>query len=327
MTRFRSPQTLAAFLLICLCACSQDGFMTGIDYVNQPSGKDAYSVARYSLPDHILVRPIAGIQRDVSDTLAELTAEHLARREFIATVTAPPQKTSRLTGWATPADTQTQTPAHIEYRLIYPDGQLRLHIDIPVDPLLFRYAEMTGMERRSLLKRIASDTADRFYAILTESKLRAQEQERTAQREAGITGQEKQMLLNPTGATLKGPIDEIFVMPALGAPGDGLSSLKTAMAETLKTYGVPVVDRPSGETMQLQCIVALSELGSAQQTIRVSWELKSKTGEVVVTVDQNNAIESGSLNGAWGDTAHLVASAAAEGLVRALNNRQSSSGE
>ena len=54
---------------------------------------------------------------------------------------------------------------------------------------------------------------------------------------------------------------------------------------------------------------------AGQQRVEVSWALQRRDGREIGQVSQENAVPAGSLDGAWGDVAYAVATAAAPGVV------------
>ena len=54
---------------------------------------------------------------------------------------------------------------------------------------------------------------------------------------------------------------------------------------------------------------------TAQQSIVLEWAVLSPDGERIGTINQNNAVPKGALDGAWGSVARAVAENGAEGIV------------
>jgi hypothetical protein len=52
-----------------------------------------------------------------------------------------------------------------------------------------------------------------------------------------------------------------------------------------------------------------------QQHVRIGWALLRGDGREIGQVSQENAVPAGSLDGAWGDVAYAVATAAAPGVL------------
>jgi uncharacterized lipoprotein YmbA len=101
-----------------------------------------------------------------------------------------------------------------------------------------------------------------------------------------------------------------------GAPGDGGRALTRAMENALRRARVvlaaPGADAPS---FVLAGTVTMSPAKAGQQRVEVSWALQRRDGREIGQVSQENAVPAGSLDGAWGDVAYAVATAAAPGVV------------
>jgi hypothetical protein len=107
----------------------------------------------------------------------------------------------------------------------------------------------------------------------------------------------------------------VALRPVTGAPGDGGRTLTRAMDYALRRANVPLTDRPGAESFVLTGTVALSPPAAGQQQVKVHWALLKPDGREIGRVDQENAVPAGSLDGAWGDIAYAVASAAAPGVA------------
>ena len=103
-----------------------------------------------------------------------------------------------------------------------------------------------------------------------------------------------------------------------GAPGDGAQSLSAALQRELSKSGIAVSDRTAPNAYRIEGKVAVGEGREGRQPIQIDWVVKDAQGNRVGTVSQKNEIEAGSLNGAWGQTADMAASAAAQGIVKLM---------
>jgi hypothetical protein len=101
-----------------------------------------------------------------------------------------------------------------------------------------------------------------------------------------------------------------------GAPGDGERALTRAMENALRrariVLAAPGADAPN---FVLAGTVTMSPAEAGQQRIQVNWALLRGDGREIGRVSQENAVPTGSLDGAWGDVAYAVATAAAPGVV------------
>jgi hypothetical protein len=113
------------------------------------------------------------------------------------------------------------------------------------------------------------------------------------------------------------PDPAVSLRPVIGAPGDGGRSLTRAMEEALRRARVALA-APSGDapSFVLTGTVTMSPAdASKQQHVRIGWALLRRDGSEIGQVSQENAVPAGSLDGAWGDIAYAVATAAAPGVV------------
>jgi hypothetical protein len=103
-----------------------------------------------------------------------------------------------------------------------------------------------------------------------------------------------------------------------GAPGDGSSSLKTALQRELARSGIALVDAPSPQTYTVEGKVAMGTGSDGKQPITIDWNVSDPEGKKLGTVSQKNEVPQGSLDGAWGKTADAAAAAAAQGILKLL---------
>lgn len=110
----------------------------------------------------------------------------------------------------------------------------------------------------------------------------------------------------------------ILIEPVKGAPGDGNRALSRAMSVELATDGVDLTTDKKRARFVLAGTVAVAPTPEGSEIVQITWRILSATGAELAKVEQSNAIEKGSLNRLWGDTAYDVANAAADGLLDAL---------
>jgi hypothetical protein len=103
-----------------------------------------------------------------------------------------------------------------------------------------------------------------------------------------------------------------------GAPGDGSSSLRSALQRELARNGVALADAPSSQTYTVEGRVVLGPGKDGKQPITIDWNVSDPTGKKLGTVSQKNEVPQGSLDGAWGKTADAAAAAAAQGILKLL---------
>jgi hypothetical protein len=111
----------------------------------------------------------------------------------------------------------------------------------------------------------------------------------------------------------------IKVVAVLPVSGDPKGELRKAMRAQLEEAGWPVIDAPRQDALNIEGGVKISPAASGQQAVTVSWAVKAPNGKKLGDVNQSNTIPQGSLDKGWGDTAALVAQAAADGIFKLID--------
>jgi hypothetical protein len=102
-----------------------------------------------------------------------------------------------------------------------------------------------------------------------------------------------------------------------GAPGDGGSSLASALQRELTGKGITVGGK-SASAYRVEGTVTLGAAKEGKQPIQIEWLVRDPQGKKLGTVSQRNEIPEGSLDGPWGKTAEQAAGAAAQGILKLL---------
>jgi hypothetical protein len=119
-----------------------------------------------------------------------------------------------------------------------------------------------------------------------------------------------------TGSIGRGPAT---VMPRVtGAPGDGNTSLATAIQAQLQKNGHTLASTADAQTYRVEGKVAVAQGKDGKQPIAIDWTVRDPAGKSLGVVSQKNDIPQGSVDGAWGQTATAAAEAAAKGIIRLL---------
>ncbi len=113
-------------------------------------------------------------------------------------------------------------------------------------------------------------------------------------------------------------IPSIALLPVEGAPGDGATSLAVALRAILGGAGIRVL--PEGEADLMVAGVVTVKPDERGDLISLTWTVLDSQGAPFGAIDQANRIPSGSLDGAWGETAEAVAYGAAEGILAVLQD-------
>ena len=104
---------------------------------------------------------------------------------------------------------------------------------------------------------------------------------------------------------------KVSVTSVAGAPGDGASSLTTAIERELASWGVAVSGRVVIGAYRVQGVVALGQANSGQQSLHIEWTVTDPSGKKLGNIEQYDEAPEGLLNRAWG----IVAQKAARGIV------------
>ncbi len=127
-----------------------------------------------------------------------------------------------------------------------------------------------------------------------------------------------------TGSIESGGLFTTIVPTVTGAPGDGSSSLTGAIQRELSKNGVSLTSNASPQTYKVEGKVAVGQGKDGKQPIQIDWNVIDPKGKKLGTVSQKNEVPQGSLDGAWGKTADLAASAAAQGILKLLPQQKAS---
>ena len=110
----------------------------------------------------------------------------------------------------------------------------------------------------------------------------------------------------------------VYVPSVTGAPGDGSTSLSTALRSQLRKNGLRLAKSSIEASHTIEGNVVVGASRGGQQPIQIDWVVKTPVGKKLGTVSQKNKIPVGSLDGEWGATASVAASAAAQGIIKLL---------
>jgi hypothetical protein len=127
-----------------------------------------------------------------------------------------------------------------------------------------------------------------------------------------------------SGGTTTGSISNdgplAAVVPAVnGAPGDGGTSLASALQRELSGKGITLASKSAAAAAyRVEGTVTMGAAKEGKQPIQIEWLVRDPQGKKLGTVSQRNEIPEGSLDGPWGKTAEQAAGAAAQGILKLL---------
>lgn len=108
-----------------------------------------------------------------------------------------------------------------------------------------------------------------------------------------------------------------------GAPGDGNSALADAMRQELTQAGIGSAS--AGQRSYLVAgKVTVGPAKDGKQPIKIDWRVTDPGGSLLATVSQNNEIQAGTLDGAWGNIAADAAQGAAVKIKTLIDENQAS---
>ena len=119
----------------------------------------------------------------------------------------------------------------------------------------------------------------------------------------------------PTEAEIGGRT-RLLIRGVGGAPGDGGESLAKAITEILKKQDLAIITDPQAKAdLVLEADVTVAKPKAGKQNVKIVWHVRRKDGGEIGTVDQENEVPTGLLDGAWGDVAYMVAVSAQDGIM------------
>ncbi len=115
------------------------------------------------------------------------------------------------------------------------------------------------------------------------------------------------------------PGPALVVWAVDGAPGDGSVSLKLAVERALKRAGYRVLPGLGEDSLVVSGAIRVQPAGAGRQRITVVWSVLDADGAELGQVDQENVIQAGLLDGAWGEIARQIAGAAIDGIAEVVD--------
>jgi hypothetical protein len=266
---------LLPLLALCAAACQP---------LPHPFAGDVPPAALLSPRDSagIYVARVAGTSQPVADDLAEAMAKALRDADIPASTRSRNKGSYELRGAAreeTLADDRVEVS--VDWELLAADGRSLGHAPVAAE-------QPAG----------ASDTVAPAIA-------------------AKATPAIRQLVQDEPPIAAVHPDAAVSLRPVTGAPGDGGRSLTRAMEQALRQARVALA-KPgdAAPSLVLAGTVTMSPAdANKQQRVRIGWALLRGDGSEIGQVSQENAVPAGSLDGAWGDVAYAVATAAAPGVV------------
>ena len=238
----------------------------------------------------VSVAPVAGLEADARDQLAEAMASALQDLDVLASADSASRGSLSLLGTA-----RAQGPGVVvDWRLVDPGGHA-----------LGQGSESASVSLAALnrgdaaaLKALALATAPDVAKLLQDD--------------------------GPIGPADAGSLRQVVVLPVTSAPGDGRNALQLAMAAALTQAKLTVLPAQPDDAKALSVVgtVTLDRPQNGQQHVAITWALMDPGGKQLGVVKQENAVPQGSLDGRWGEVANLVAGAAAPGILAIIEKAE-----
>lgn len=153
----------------------------------------------------------------------------------------------------------------------------------------------------ALFEAVAKDASSQVAALLLE---------RTGMAPGTVDGQ--------TEAAVPAVEMALYFEGVVGAPGDGNESLARAMTSVLKRANVPMAESAAKATHLLAATVSAEPKNDGTSAIAIDWHLSARDGTDFGTITQRNPVKTALIEKRWGELAHVVAGAASDGILDAL---------
>lgn len=235
----------------------------------------------------VVVQPVSGVSEPFATEMAEAVAGALQAENVPASLRAGAADSYFLSGdTAISRNGDGSVTLRITWDLSAPDGTLlgshdqREQMPAP--------NEGTG----SLLRALAARAAPALAALIQRDE-------------------------PPPPVAVAAPGGAVGIGAIAGAPGTGARDLAAALAVALPMYGVAVTDT-TADGIHLTGEIAVSPVDAATERITLRWRVTGADGGELGRLDQENDIPAGSLDGAWGEIAFLVADGVASGVAQIL---------
>lgn len=242
----------------------------------------------------IAVLPIKGAPKPFNETLSAAVAEQLRALEIPAEAVAYNAGLGfSLEGWAENAE---QTPSGVAVDIVW--------------TLRSRAGATTGTYHQQIT---LSESAWREGDAPTTNRL---SEEAAAAVIAMVGGNAVPMSAPLARAAPTPDYPTVSVRPVEGAPGDGREALMLAVLQSLSLNGVPRDD--INPDVVITCEIISKPYDARLQYVQIIWHAVLPDGVELGTVQLDNTIPIGALDGTWGSTAFAIADAGAPDILNLL---------
>jgi hypothetical protein len=306
-----------------LAGCETGGGLVSGNSGAQPEGQLA-PAAQAVAQSRVSIAPVIGAPDGVSKQLHQDFSAAIAQKN-VTVVGAQEKADYAVRGYVVAARDKAGTKVSYIWDLADPAGRKVNRITgeevVAGPPAGEPWASVTPQVSQA----IARKTADSLSAWLGQN---AQAAVATAPQVA-VAPTSVGALPSPTASGVAAPkpaapLALTTAIPTLvGAPGDGNSTLASALQSELTKNGVPAAGA-GAPAYRVEGVVKVGAAVDGKQPVQIDWNVKDPTGKRLGTVTQKNEIAPGSLDGTWGKTADAAASAAAAGILKLLPRQTAS---
>jgi hypothetical protein len=276
----------AAVLLVAACQPLPHPFANDVPRPGSPmlALRDTATVA---------VAPLKGGPRATAEKLAPAIAEALQKREIPAS-----DRTMSIASYQLDGRLQAMPPAGDKAAIV----------------VLWDLRDPSGKSLGTRAERIEATAGD-WQAGKNEAVARLAEA--SAEQIAAML--QDQAPVEAPGQTKDSGETRLLVGDVEGAPGDGGTSLASAITTLLQKQDLAIISDPQGKAdLLLDAAVTVGKPAAGAQHVKIVWRVRRKNGGEMGTVSQENDVPAGLLNGAWGDVAYTVALAAQDGIMQLI---------
>jgi hypothetical protein len=107
----------------------------------------------------------------------------------------------------------------------------------------------------------------------------------------------------------------VLVGKVTGAPANDANVLARNLAFQLGRAGLRVADAPGADTITVEGVVTIAELGSETRRLAIAWRVTDKDGVELGRVDMQNHVPRVSIERQWSELSFDIAAASAEGIL------------
>ncbi len=254
----------------------------------------------------VMIAPITNAPPPANVQLAERIALAAQDRDLVAVTRGASRKANLLQGVAsTYRDELGGSYIRVSWQLAGPDGIVFDRIVVETKAFEPTADDPWLLYANSDLNQVVDETADFLVAALLDR------------------GQSQSVSQVAAVAQLNfGSPYHLYVKRVVGAPGDGSDALTDALNDLLSAEGISIpiaVDTlPSNSSYVIAGRVNIEAIDDVADAISLVWDIALPDGQILGSVNQENIIPHGSLDGEWGKIAYEAAAAAADGLMSVL---------